>query len=43
VRVDDAIGHLQVKRADLDRTLRELKEIRGQCIEHLKGKGSSVE
>ena len=43
VRVDDAIEHLQVKRADLDRTLRELKEIRGQCIEHLKGKGSSVE
>ena len=41
--VEEAIENLQTKRADLDRTLRELKEIRGQCIEHLKGKGSSVE
>jgi hypothetical protein len=30
---------LQAKRADLDRTLRELKDLRGQCIEHLKKKG----
>ncbi|MET0653268.1 MAG: MerR family DNA-binding transcriptional regulator [Hyphomicrobiaceae bacterium] len=39
-RVEDAIDHLQIKRADLDRTLRELKDIRGQCVEHLKGKAS---
>jgi DNA-binding transcriptional MerR regulator len=39
-RVEGAIEHLQVKRADLDRTLRELKEIRSHCVEHLKGKGS---
>jgi DNA-binding transcriptional MerR regulator len=38
-RVETAIDDLQIKRADLERTLRELKEIRGQCIEHLKGKG----
>jgi DNA-binding transcriptional MerR regulator len=38
-RVDDAVVSLQAKRADLDRTLRELKEIRGQCVEHLKRKG----
>ena len=37
-RVEGAIEHLQVKRADLDRTLRELREIRGHCIAHLKGK-----
>ncbi|MET0192154.1 MAG: MerR family DNA-binding transcriptional regulator [Hyphomicrobiaceae bacterium] len=39
-RVEDAIDHLQIKRADLDRTLRELKDIRGQCVEHLKGRAS---
>lgn len=39
-RVDGAIDDLHIKRADLDRTLRELKDIRSQCIEHLKGKGS---
>jgi DNA-binding transcriptional MerR regulator len=38
-RVETAIEDLQAKRADLDRTLRELKEIRGQCVEHLKIKG----
>jgi DNA-binding transcriptional MerR regulator len=37
--VESAIADLQAKRADLDRTLKELKEIRGQCIEHLKEKG----
>jgi DNA-binding transcriptional MerR regulator len=37
--VEEAIDKLQVKRADLDRTLKELKEIRAQCIEHLKRKG----
>ena len=34
-RVERAIDDLQVKRADLDRTLSELKEIRAQCVEHL--------
>jgi DNA-binding transcriptional MerR regulator len=38
-RVEAAIEDLQAKRADLERTLRELREIRGQCVEHLKGKG----
>jgi DNA-binding transcriptional MerR regulator len=37
--VEEAIQSLQMKRADLDRTLKELKEIRAQCIEHLRGKG----
>jgi DNA-binding transcriptional MerR regulator len=35
--VERAIEDLQVKRADLDRTLRELRVIRARCIEHLKG------
>lgn len=34
-RVETAIEDLQAKRADLDRTLKELKEIRGQCQSHL--------
>ena len=34
-RIERAIDDLQVKRADIDRTLKELKEIRGQCAEHL--------
>ena len=34
-RVERAIEDLQAKRADIDRTLKELKEIRGQCTEHL--------
>jgi DNA-binding transcriptional MerR regulator len=37
--IEEAIKDLQTKRADLDRTLKELKEIRAQCIEHLKQKG----
>ena len=37
--VESAIEDLQTKRADLDRTLKELKDIRAQCIEHLKKKG----
>jgi DNA-binding transcriptional MerR regulator len=37
--VERAIENLQMKRADLDRTLKELKEIRDQCIEHLRKKG----
>jgi hypothetical protein len=28
-----------MKRADLDRTLKELKDIRAQCVEHLRKKG----
>lgn len=38
-RVDQAIEDLQSKRADLDRTLKELKDIRSQCVEHLKKAG----
>jgi DNA-binding transcriptional MerR regulator len=38
-RVERAIEDLQVKRADLDRTLKELKEIRAQCAAHLGGHG----
>ena len=37
-RIEAAIEDLQTKRADLDRTLRELKDIRAQCVEHLKGR-----
>ena len=37
--VERVIEDLQAKRADLDRTLRELKEIRAQCAAHLRGKG----
>jgi DNA-binding transcriptional MerR regulator len=36
-RVERAIDDLQAKRADLDRTLKELKEIRAQCAAHLEG------
>ena len=39
-RIEAAIEDLQMKRADLDRTLRDLKDIRAQCVEHLKGKGT---
>lgn len=39
-RVETAIEDLQVKRADLDRTLRELKEIRAQCATHIKDRGA---
>ena len=37
--VEEAIEDLQAKRADLDRTLRELKDIRVQCVEHLQKRG----
>jgi DNA-binding transcriptional MerR regulator len=37
--VEEAIDKLQTKRADLDRTLKELKDIRAQCVERLKRKG----
>jgi len=39
-RIETAIEDLQTKRGDLDRTLREFKHIRAQCVEHLKGKGT---
>jgi DNA-binding transcriptional MerR regulator len=38
--VEAAIEDLQAKRADLDRTLKELREIRAECVEHLSKKGS---
>ncbi|HEX5999402.1 MAG TPA: MerR family DNA-binding transcriptional regulator [Hyphomicrobiaceae bacterium] len=34
-RVEEAIRDLHAKRADIDRTLKELKEIRAQCVGHL--------
>jgi DNA-binding transcriptional MerR regulator len=37
--VDAAIEDLQAKRADLDRTLKELREIRAECVEHLSKRG----
>jgi DNA-binding transcriptional MerR regulator len=39
-KVERHIEDLQGKRADLDRTLKELREIRAQCIGHLKGGGA---
>jgi DNA-binding transcriptional MerR regulator len=40
--VEEAIKSLQAKRADLDRTLKELREIRAQCIEHLAKAGAEA-
>ena len=40
-RIERAVDDLQLKRADLDRTLKELKDIRAQCVEHLSAKDSS--
>jgi DNA-binding transcriptional MerR regulator len=40
-RIERAIDDLQAKRADIDRTLKELKEIRGQCAEHLGARDGS--
>lgn len=34
-RVETAIADLQDKRADIDRTLKELKDIRAHCHQHL--------
>jgi DNA-binding transcriptional MerR regulator len=39
-RVEQAIEDLQLKRADIERTLKELKDIRAQCAAHLRHKGS---
>jgi DNA-binding transcriptional MerR regulator len=41
--VEAAIEDLQAKRADLDRTLKELRDIRAQCVEHLARKGGGPE
>ncbi len=35
-KVETAIAQLNKKRADLERTLRELKDVRAKCIDHLK-------
>jgi DNA-binding transcriptional MerR regulator len=40
-RVEGAIDDLQAKRADIERTLKELKEIRAQCTEHLGASGGT--
>ena len=37
--IEGAIEDLQIKRADIERTLKELKDIRSQCMEHLGRKG----
>lgn len=34
-KIEAAISDLQLKRADLDRTLRDLRDIRAKCVEHL--------
>jgi DNA-binding transcriptional MerR regulator len=36
--VESAIDDLQKKRADLERTIKDLRDIRSQCQEHLKGR-----
>ena len=41
-RIETAIEDLQAKRADLDRTLKELKDIRTACVAHLSAKGPSA-
>lgn len=42
-RIERTILDLQQKRSDIERTLKELKEIRGQCHEHLKGQGGDID
>jgi hypothetical protein len=39
--VERAIDDLQVKRADIDRTLKELRKIRDHCTEHLSSEAPS--
>lgn len=34
-KVEGHIQDLETKRRDIERTLKDLKEIRGQCVEHL--------
>ncbi|MEL7047490.1 MAG: MerR family DNA-binding protein, partial [Pseudomonadota bacterium] len=38
-KVGAALKDLTLKRADLDRAMRDLKDIRAKCIEHLKKSG----
>ncbi|MEQ1710101.1 MAG: MerR family DNA-binding transcriptional regulator [Hyphomicrobium sp.] len=35
-KIEAAISDLQLKRSDLDRTLRDLKDIRAKCVDHLR-------
>jgi DNA-binding transcriptional MerR regulator len=42
-KVDAHIQDLQAKQADIERTLKELKEIRSQCRAHLKSDGRGSE
>lgn len=35
-KIEAAITDLQLKRSDLDRTLRDLKDIRAKCVDHLR-------
>ncbi len=37
-KVEEAICGLQTKRADIERALRDLRDIRAKCVDHLKGK-----
>ncbi len=37
-KVEDAISGLQSKQADIERALRDLKDIRSKCVAHLKDK-----
>lgn len=39
-KVEDMLEDLNKKRADIDRTLRDLKELRAKCYEFLRGGGS---
>lgn len=39
-KIEAHTAALQTKRADIDRTLRDLKEIRAQCLAHLKGRSA---
>lgn len=34
-KIEAHIQHLETKRRDIDRTLRDLRDIKGQCVEHL--------
>ena len=40
-KVDKAIGTLEIKRQDLDKTLAELVEIRNQCLSKVDGSGNA--
>lgn len=40
-KVDGHIQDLENKRKDIERTLKDLKEIRSQCVEHLEASGKA--